>query len=153
MNKFKYKFTRLTTGLLIGGIVLAIACIVLNIVRFANIVNSNLALDFYNVSSVIIAVVLSIAFIVFAIFAFITSRYTITDSGVTFNFGFIKTKINASEVKEIKLEGLKSRLEIVFLDDSYFIVTIDVKEYELFVDEFRAKFTKIPYVQISEPID
>lgn len=153
MNKFRYKFTRLTMGLLVGGIALAIACIVLNVIRFVNIVNSNLELDFYNVSSLIIAVTLSVAFIVFAIFAFFTSRYKVTDSGVIFNFGFIKTKINASEVKEIKLECLKNRLEIVFLDDSYFIITIDVKEYELFVDEFRARFTKIPYIQISEPID
>ena len=86
MKKFKYKFTRLTFWLLIGGIVLAVACIALNIVRFANIINSNLALDFYNVSSLVIAVVLSIAFIVFATIALINSYYIIKEKSVVFKF-------------------------------------------------------------------
>lgn len=151
MKKFKYKFTRLTFWLLIGGIVLAAACIALNIVRFVNIINSNLALDFYNVSSLVIAVVLSIAFIVFATIALLNSYYIIKEKSVVFKFGFIPTKIDVSEVKEVKFEGAKNKLELVFLDDSYFVIMVDKKDYESFVDEFRSKFTKIPYIQVTEP--
>lgn len=150
MKNYKHKFSTITIILLILGVVIAVACTALNAVRFYNLVKNNMALTFYDYASLIIAVVLSIAFIVIAICALLNSYYKITDKGVTLNFGFIKTKIDASEVKEVKLEVIKNRLELTFNDESYFIILINEKDYESFIDEFRSKFTKIPYIQISE---
>ncbi|MBR5439125.1 MAG: hypothetical protein IKV61_02790 [Clostridia bacterium] len=151
MNKYKYKFSRIATVLLIAGMVLALACITLNVVRIANLAKDNIVASVYDVMSIIIAFLLSIFFIVFAVFALTNSYYIITDRGVSFKCGFISTKLDASEVKEIKFEAVKNKLEIVFNDETFFVVVIEAKSYEPFIVEFRSKFTKIPYIQISEP--
>lgn len=153
MKKFKYKFSRLLTILLIAGIVLAVSCIALNLIRIINFAKSNVGLSVYNVFSLIIVLLLSLFFIVFAIFALIKSYYVITEKGVNFKCGFIVTKIDASEVKEIKYEAFKNRLELVFNDESFFVIVVETRSYEPFIDEFRSKFNKIPYIQISEPIE
>ena len=44
MNKYKFKFGKLTIGLMLVGIVVAILCLVLNVIRFLNLINGNFEL-------------------------------------------------------------------------------------------------------------
>lgn len=151
MKNFKYKFSRIMLILLFAGIVLGVACIALNVVRIVNVIKSNTQLNSYDTLSIIISIALSVSFIIFAISALARSYYEITEKGVLFKCGFVKTKIDASEIKEIKYEYEKNKLELVFLDESYFVIAIELKEYEKFIDEFHSKFKNIPYIQITEP--
>lgn len=149
-KKYKYEFSKTFYIIAIIGTIVALGCIILNAVRFFNFVSKNIEPTFYEYLSLILSVVLSILFMVFIISAIINSYYTINKSQVIVTFGILKNKINASEIKEIKLLPKLNKLELTFLDDTYFIVSILPKLHEEFIDELKKNFPQIPFIQISE---
>ncbi len=150
MKKYKYKFSNLIIVVLILGCVLAVGALTLNAYRFISNVKQNNELLLYDYLSLILVIALSVAFIVCAIWALLNSHYQITDKAVILKWGLIKTTILASDIVEIKLITTKNRLELIFKDESYFIVVIQNNSFNDFVDELRSKFPKIAFVQISE---
>ena len=149
-KNYKYKFSKIFYIVAIVGSILALGCIAVNVVRVVNLSSKGYALGFYEYVSLILAVVLSIAFLVFIVTALIKSYYQITDKAVILKWGIIKNKVDISDVKEIKLITNKNKLELTFEDESYFIIVVDDKWKESFIDELRSKFSNIPYVQETE---
>jgi hypothetical protein len=133
------------------GIILAIVCISLNVIKFVKNVNANVNAGIYENASTIIAVLLSLLLIVILISAFISSYYKITDKAVILKWGFIKNTINIDEVKEIKLLTDSKKLQLVFEDESFFVIVVNDEWKQEFVDEFKQKFPKILYIQETEP--
>lgn len=150
MNKYKFKFGKLTIGLMLVGIVVAILCLVLNIIRFLNLINGNFELSLYNYLTLIITATLSIGFIVIVLCAYFNSYYKITDKNLILRFGIIKNEFNLTDIKEVRLLTQKSKLELLFKDESYFIVSTNANWFETFVDEIKEKCPKIEFVQFSE---
>ncbi|MBQ3234911.1 MAG: hypothetical protein IJA97_02000 [Clostridia bacterium] len=147
MNKFKYNFSKLFYIVAGVGSLIAIACIILNALRYSSYVQKGIELNFYNYLSLGFAIVLSLAFIVIIICALISSKYTVYEDKVVLRWGIIKNTVKLSEVKEIKFATDNGKLYFIFEDESYFTIVINPSLYEKFVDEVKAKNSKITYVQ------
>ena len=62
---------------------------------------------------------------------------------------FIKNEIDLNEVKEMKYYPQKNRLELIFTDDSFFVVsTLNSWAYE-FIDLIKEQAPKITYSEDS----
>ncbi len=153
MKKYKYKFTPLVIGLLIVLIGVAIACIALNVYRLLDDISKNNEINLMDWISFAVIILLSIIAIVLVIATFISSYYQINDKAVILKWGFIKNEIELKEVKQIKLSALKGKLELIFADESFFVIMTEQVWYEEFVDEIKAKNPKIVFVQDSVNTD
>ncbi len=151
MNKFKYNFSKIFYIVAGVGSVLAVACVVINALRYASYIEKGIELSLYNHLSLIFTAVLSVAFLVIIITAMISSKYTILSEKVVLRWGVIRNTVKLSEVKTIKLCTDTEKLTFIFEDDTYFIIVIKKEEYERFVDEVKKVKPNILYVQgVSE---
>lgn len=151
MKNYKFKFSKTITIVGIVGILLAIVCMVAGVLRFINLNNQNIQITLYQYISFALTIILPIAYMVIAISAYFNSKYYITDKEVVLKWGVIANKFNLSDIKEVKLLTNNKKLELVFSDDSYFLVATDPKWFDDFVDEIKSKKPNIPYVIITEP--
>lgn len=150
MKKYKFKFNNLTLILMLVGILVAIGCIIVNTLRLINKVNGEYALTIYEYISFPLIFLLAVGFIVIVVFAYFKSYYTVTDNSVILKFGIIKNTINLKDVTEVRLLTNKNKLELIFTDESYFVIATNPDWFESFVDEIKQKQPKIAFVQISE---
>jgi hypothetical protein len=150
-KKYKFKFSKIITLVAILGVILAVACIALNVSKIIKNINANVDAGIYNNLSVGIAILLSAFLIVIIISAFISSYYKITEKEVILKWGFIKNVIKVDDVKEIKLLTDSKKLQLVFEDESFFVIVVNDEWKQEFVDEFKQKFPKILYIQETEP--
>lgn len=149
-KKYRYRFPLLAVIIAAVGSVVAVGCIVVNLLRFISFYTENVDPGIYEYMSLIVSVALSIAFIVFASAALIKSYYTVTEKSVILKWGLIKNVIDIKEVKEIKFLTKTQKLELVFDDESYFVIAVGSPWKEEFVAEIKEKFPKIPFTQITE---
>jgi hypothetical protein len=149
MKKYKYKFTPLMLSLLIGLIVLALVCIAINVYSIVKNISLNIALSLTNYISYAITILLSICAVVISICAIFNSYYKITDTEIVLKWGIIKNKFDLSTIKQIKLIPLAKKMELVFKDDSFFVVSTCEKWHEEFVDELKSKNPNVSFVQDS----
>lgn len=150
MKKYKFKFNALTLILMVVGILIAIGCLVVNVLRLINKINGNYGFTIYEYISFPLIGLLAIGFIVIIICAYFNSYYKITDETVVLRFGIIKNVIELKEIREVRLLTKKSKLELIFKDESYFVIATNPDWFESFVDEIKVKKPNISYVQISE---
>jgi len=147
---YKYKFSKWFYLIAVLGYLVSIGCIVLNAIRFSIKLNKNIEIAFTEYMSLAFAVVLSIAFIVIVTLALIKSEYKIFDDKIILKWGIIKNPIELNEVKLIRFITTTEKLELVFEDESYFVIVIDKKDYQKFVDELKSIKPKLEYNQTSE---
>ena len=150
MKKFKFKFNASIIVVGIVGIIVAIACMVMGIISFINLVNANIEISVYKYISLVLVEVLPIIFIVIAISAYFNSYYQITDSQIILRWGILVNKFKLDDVKEVKCLTVKGKLELLFSDDSYFVIATDKRWYEEFVDELKSKKPDVLYVVYTE---
>ena len=151
MKKYKYTFPTLALVIMLIGSVLAVLCAGWNIVRFSLFVKQNVEITIYNYMSLILAILLSVGYIVVAVLAYFNSYYQVDKTNVILKWGIIKNVIDLNEVKEIKLLVENKKLELVFNDDSYFVIATQEKWFNSFVDDIKNAKPNIVYVQDSEP--
>ena len=82
--------------------------------------------------------------------ASISSYYEITSASVVLRWGFIKNVIEIKDVKEIKYLTVSKKLELIFTDETYFVIVISNDWTQDFIDELKEKFPKIPFIQETE---
>lgn len=146
MKKYKYKFSKLITIVGIVGILLAIACMVVGVLRFINYNNNNIQLTMYQYITFALIAILPIVYIVVAVSAYFNSYYFVTDTEVVLKWGIIANRFNLNDIEEVKLITNQSKLELCFKDESYFLVATDPKWFDEFVDEIKAKKPNISYI-------
>ena len=129
--------------------VFAIGCIIANAIRLIAKLNGNYELTIYEYISFPIIGLLAFGFIVIIVFAFFNSYYQITGDKVVLKFGLIKNVIDLNEITQIRLLTLKNKLELIFKDESYFVVATNPDWFEDFVDEIKKAKPSINFVQIS----
>lgn len=150
-KKYKFTFSKKIIIIALIGIVLAIACITLNVSKIIKNIQDNVNIGLYNNLSIAIAIILSLFLIVIVISAFISSYYKITDRAVVLRWGVISNTIKIEEIKEIKLLTDSKKLELVFEDESFFVIVVNDEWKQEFIDEFKQKHPKILYIQETEP--
>lgn len=149
MKKFKYTFSKLIIALFIVGMVIAAASIALNIVRLSKNIQGGFEVSGYDWFILILVIALSLFFIAVATSCMISSYYVVENKSIVLRWGFIKNKIDLNEVKEMKYYPEKDRLELVFSDDSFFIVSTRKEWVNEFVDLVKTEIPKIPFIQDS----
>lgn len=147
MVKFKYNFSKWFYIVAGVGSLVAIACIILNVIRYSSYIQKGIDLGFYDYLSLGFTLVLSLAFIAIVVSALISSNYVIMQDKVVLKWGVVRNTVKLNEVKEIKLCTDTLKLQFIFEDDSYFNIVIKNSEYESFVDEVKKVAPKIVYVQ------
>ncbi len=150
-KKYKFKFPKLWIIIAVFGLLLALACVALNAYRFVGFIQRNEDPGIYGYMSLILAALICLGFIVIVVWAAISSYYEITNKQVILRWGPIKNVIDMSEVSEIKFTTGAKKLELVFTDESYFLIVINKEWIEDFINELTEKFPKIPYIQETEP--
>ncbi len=151
MKKYKYKFNKKLLIVGIIGIIVAIACIVVGVLRFINLNNQDVKITTYQYISFALIIVLPIAYMVIAISAYFNSYYYITEMEVVLKWGVLANKFKLSDVKEVKLLTNESKLELSFKDDTYFVIITQKEWFEQFVDEIKSKKPNIDYIVITNP--
>ncbi len=149
-NGYKYKFSKWFYVIAIAGYLVSLGCIALNSTRFLTKVSKNIEMGFSEYMSLGFSIVLSVAFIILVTLALIKSEYTLTQDKLILKWGIIKNPVNLEEVKLIRLITTTQKLELVFEDDSFFVVVIDKKDYQKFVDELKSLRPKLEFNQTSE---
>ncbi len=147
LTKYKYQFNK--SFFIIAGVgsVVAVLCIVFNVLRFVKLSSKETVPGFYESVSLILSLILSIAFIVFVVSALINSYYVIDEKAVILRWGVIKNTIKASEVKEIKFITDKNKLELIFEDESYFVISVSPAWQESFINEIKQKYKNVVFIQ------
>ena len=153
MKRYKYKFTPLVITLLIALCVIAVVCMGLNIYRLIDNISKNNQITLMNSISYVVIIILSIVAIVLVISIFVKSYYQITENSVVLRWGLIKNVIELKSVKQIKLSKVKGRLELIFEDESYFVILTNQLWFEEFVDQIKSKRPEIIFVQDSVETD
>ena len=151
MKKYKYKFPSSLVIVGIVGIFVAIGCMVLGVYRFLNLLNENIKPTLYQYISFALTILLPIVYMVVAVSAYFNSYYYINEKQVVLKWGVISNKFNLSDIKEVKLITNDSKVEIVFLDDTYFLIATGKEWFDSFVDEIKLKKPNISYIVITEP--
>ena len=126
MKKYKYKFPSSLVIVGIVGIFVAIGCMVLGVYRFLNLLNENIKPTLYQYISFALTILLPIVYMVVAVSAYFNSYYYINEKQVVLKWGVISNKFNLSDIKEVKLITNDSKLELVFLDDTYFLIIFSI---------------------------
>ena len=150
MKKYKFKFNKSILIVGIIGVLVAIACMVMGAIRFLNLIKENINITIYNYITLVLVEVLPVLFIVIVVSAYFNSYYKITDTEIILRWGIIVNKFRLSDVKEVKCLTVKNKLELLFSDDTYFVVVTDKRWYEDFVDELKSKRPDVLYVVHTE---
>lgn len=153
MKKYKYKFTPLVVVLLISLSLIALICLGLNVYRIFDNISKNNQITIMNWISYAVIILLSIIAIVLVVSIFIKSYYQINENSVILRWGLIKNQIELKSVKQIKLSKVKGRLELIFEDESYFVILTSQLWFEEFVDQIKSKNPEIIFVQDSVETD
>lgn len=150
MKKFKYQLPTLAIIVMILGIVVAVACLVWNAIRFINQINSNTDFTLYDYMTYIIIAIVVVGYTVIALGAIFNSYYFVDDKQVVLKWGILKNSIELSEIVEIRLLVSNNRLELVFKDESYFVVATKREWYDEFINEIKKYRPEIQFIQNSQ---
>lgn len=141
MKKFTYRLTTAIKILLIIGLLIAVGCLVMQIIRFAkgNVVSV------YNYISAILCIALSLAFIVTSASVLFHSGFTFKDNALKINWGIIKSEFPYSSIVKVVNFTKSGQFVMYFKDDSYFVVYIHEKDYSTFAEALSEKNEHIDY--------
>ncbi len=144
-KKFKYNLTTTVKILLYVGLALAATCLVWNVVRMFN----GSITDDYDYISVILALGLSVAFLVIATGVLINSAFTLKEKTLVVNWGVLKNSFNYSEIINVTYYKIPNKLVIYFKDETWFNIVISPAEYSEFADCLRQMSKRITYEENS----
>ena len=150
MKKFKYQLPTKTMLVMVLGIVVALACLVWNIIRLVNQISNKIEFEVYDYITYIIILIVVVGYIIVALGAIFNSYYLIENDSVILKWGILKNVIDLKEVVEIRLLVSNDRLELIFKDESYFVIATKREWYESFIDEIKKARPEIEFTQNSQ---
>ncbi len=131
--KFKYKYSKFMIAFLYAGLVLAVACLALNLIRLITTEDKTS----YNWASFISTILISIAFFALALSMLINSYYKVTEKHLTLCWGFLKNQLEIKSINRAVLDSTNNKLFVYYDNDSYFVINaLTVNPTEL-VEEMR----------------
>ncbi|MBP5373230.1 MAG: hypothetical protein J6Y44_03495 [Clostridia bacterium] len=142
MFRLRYKFRPWVLAVIIIAVVIAAAGIALNIYRFITVSETG---DSYEYVSLIIAIlVLAVGLTVFSA-ALISSYYTVTDTELVLNWGFLKNRLPIKTMTRVVLEQTRMQLVIYYNADEFFVINAKTVEYLDLIEALRKKNGKIVF--------
>ena len=149
MNKYKYNYSKPVLAIIILGIPLALACIVMNVIRF---IKSYADFNAYNYASTFVVIAVSIAYLVVAIALLIDSSYYVTDKHFVLKWGILKNEIELKSITRIVYNTATNKLAIYYNDDNFFMLNAQNVNYGELADMIKEKNHRVVFEMISEEI-
>ncbi len=145
MKKFKYRFSKLITGLIFAGLVLCVVGFGINL--YLNITNgiSYAADPAYPIIQYVLMYLVTIALFVILSSFLISSYYAIDGKMFMTCFGLIKSKYDIEKIEVITIDRNTNKLSLTFADKSFIIIVVKEEWYNDFVEAIIAENPKIEY--------
>ena len=118
MKKYKFSYSLPVLLLIYAGIAIAIASIVLNVLRIIN----NSAPSTYNYVSLIVVGLVCIGYMALAVSMLVNSYYAIDGRFFILRWGILKNQLDIKSMTRVLLDGEKHQLTIFYNEDNYFVV-------------------------------
>lgn len=147
MKAFKYKFSIPIIIAFCAGIVLSIACLALNAVRVLKNYQANNAFTMWDWLILIFVLLITIGFIVVALTTLLNSKYIVKDKTLILKWGILSNKTDLKDISSIRLDVNKKKLELIYSDESYFVVSTKPEWFESFVDALKMEKPDITFIQ------
>ena len=142
MFRLRYKFRPWVLAVIIIAVVIAAAGIGLNVYRFITVSDTG---DSYEYVSLIIAILVhAVGLTVFSA-ALISSYYTVTDTELVLNWGFLKNRLPIKAMSRVVLEQTRMQLVIYYNADEFFVINAKTVEYLDLIEALRKKNGKIVF--------
>jgi len=146
MKKFKFRFSKLTTGFIWAGIALAVIAAGVNTYFLiadrggASAVNRVFPILQYSLMYFVAA-----ALLVILISLLISSYYLVDGNFLKTSFGIIKSKYDVNTVTAIELDRTTNKLTAYFENDSFMVIAVKEEWYNDFVDALLEANRKIEF--------
>ena len=148
-QKFNYKFTTATVLLVIGGIILAVACVMLNVDRLLKLIKTDIS-TLSNYLSVALAILVGTLGIVFISAFLLCSNYTVTDTHLISRWGIIVSKYELKNATRITHFRVSEKLVFFYDEDNFINVCIEKQRFDEFANAIRKVNPKVFYALDSE---
>ena len=146
MEKFKYKFSAVLYVLMGLGVAIAIACLIMNIIRCVNLFTDGNPSG-YDIISFVLPMLISVAFIVIIASLLYDSSYCFESQSLVLKFGFIKNRFDYSKIKQIVYFKSSNKLTVYYTDESFTNIVIKDADFEIFAKTLVAHNEKINYYE------
>ncbi len=146
--KFKYKYSKLMIAFLYAGLVLALACLIINVIRLINAEDRTS----YNWASFISTILISIAFFVLALSMLINSYYKVDEKHLTLCWGFLKNQLEIKSISRMVLDSTNNKLFVYYNEDNFFVINAKTIDATDLITEVR-KFNKNVSFEFTSSLD
>lgn len=148
-NKFSYKFTTTTIIAVIVGIILAVACVFLNVDRLLKLLKADVQ-GIGSFLSVGLAILVGVLGVIFITAFLLCSNYTVTDTHLISRWGIIVSKYDLKNATRITYFRKSEKLVFFYDEDNFINVCIENKQFDQFVDCIKKANPKVFYSYDSE---
>lgn len=134
MKVFKFKFTKLTVGLIYAGIVICVAGVAANII---SIIFGDIATAENKVYPIIqhsLMFFIPIFLLIILISLLISSYYAVEGQTLKLNFGIIRSKYDVNNIEIIILNRSTGKLTVCFKDENFMVISVKEEWYNDFID-------------------
>lgn len=145
MKTFRYKFTKLTIGLIIAGMVLCAGGFALNLYQCIRFGISSAADPVYPIIQYTTMFVVTVALFAILTSVLIFSAYVVDDKYFKTRFGFIVSKYDLKNIERIVLDKKTDKLAVIFKEGTFIVVVVRQEWYEQFVKTLLDANPKIEY--------
>lgn len=149
MKKFAYKFSKTGIAVLIIGLICAVVCVALNIMRLVRLLNSEVS-GVKDYATTSLSILIGVAGIIVIIPVIASSAYQVDKDNLTTRMGLIKTKIKISAITRVTLFRYTSKLVVYYNQSDYVAINIAETDYDSFVDALKEINSKIFYAIDTE---
>ncbi|MCD8309589.1 MAG: PH domain-containing protein [Clostridia bacterium] len=150
MKVFKYKFSKLITALIYVCLALCIAGFVINLYQVLNVGLSQSAVPTFTIIRYVLMFFVTVVLFVLLVSLLAHSNYTVKDGKFYTNFGFIKSKFEINDIKEITLDKKSEKLTLTFNDDTFMTVVVKPEWYDEFIKAIIEVNPRIDYYVNSD---
>ena len=145
MKTFKYKYSKLTTGFIYAGLVLAVAAFGLNIYSVATENINEAANPAFDIIRYILLFGVSVALFVILISLIASSYYSVDEKYFKTSFGVIKSKYKLEDIDSIILDRETNKLSLYLKNESFIVVAVKPDWYDEFITAILAGNPNIEY--------
>ncbi len=145
MKTFRYKFTKLTTALIIAGIILCVAGFALNLYQCLRFGISSAADPVYPIIQYTLMFAVTVALFAILVSVLIFSAYVVDEKYFRTRFGFIVSKYEIEKIEKLTLDRKANKLAVVFRDGTFIVVVVKEEWYEKFADALLNANRNIEY--------
>lgn len=147
MKKYRYKYTPLTIILFFVITAISVVTIILNFIKMAN---TSLK-DKY--PSYILAILLALAIILFAVSALFNAYYYIKNGKIMLKISFVNSGILINSISEAVCFTYSKRLSVYFENGQFSNIVISPERFDDFIDELKENSKNLKVTVYDDSLD